>query len=302
MRLRTEVMPDSHKLYLISCTHFGTVQQHRKGLMEVIEKVEKDPTARLIHFGDFAEGITIDDKRWDGDTIDHEMPVPLMQWSKGAEFFRPIAEKIKGIHAGNHDLKLASRFGNGVMDTVCANIAAWSNRGHESIYSGYNCKYTMVDKEGNKMYKLFATHGFRKSITSTKEDDYERYLALGKRLKNVLEPYAGDCEIMAMGHTHKLIVVPPTPPTHKEYASPKLYLTDDGKEIKQHYIYQTHQDNPDYIDPKKRWYANVGCFFKLFGHNRDSYAETAGYAPTEMGYVIVHVEDRQIKTIERVVI
>jgi len=301
MRLHEEVMPDSHNLYLASCFHFGTLQQHKKGVENLVTQVEQDPTARLIFLGDFAEGITIDDKRYSRETADPSMPEPTLQYTEGVKFFRPIADKIKGIHAGNHDLKIAPRYGNGVKSIVCANLGAWSNRAGESLYSGYNCKYTIVDKEGKKMYKLFATHGF-KSVNSSEQDDYKRYLALGKRLRSILEPMAGDCEIMAMGHTHKLIVIPPIPSIHEQHVSPKLYLTDDGKEIKQHYIHQKHMDNPDYIDGNKRWYANVGCFFKLFGHNMDSYAETKGYPPTEMGYTIIRVEDRQIKNIERVVI
>lgn len=78
----------------------------------------------------------------------------------------------------------------------------------------------------------------------------------------------------------------------------KLYLTDNGSELQQHYIQAG--TNEDYIHPDQRWYVNTGTFRKSRGIGFVDYAELAGFSPLPLGYVVVEVRDRKIQAIREV--
>lgn len=108
-------------------------------------------------------------------------------------------------------------------------------------------------------------------------------------LKRHLKHKFGDCLLMSMGHTHKLLICSP---------NPELYLTDDGSQITQKY---TRSDKADgYIHPDHRWYINTGSFLKLYGDGVSGYAERAGYDPVELGFIVVMVRDRKIVDVRKV--
>ena len=114
------------------------------------------------------------------------------------------------------------------------------------------------------------------------------------KLKRQLRFKMGDTLLNSMGHTHRLLTLPPIK---------KLYMLDDGKEL-----IQSYQQAPDQYVPKMmihedlRWYANTGSFLKTYGMGFSSYSERFGYDPTQLGYCVVRVRDGQIKGIDEVTI
>ena len=98
---------------------------------------------------------------------------------------------------------------------------------------------------------------------------------------------AADCAVMIKHHVHKLIVAKP---------DAALYLTDDGKAIKQHYT--ESGQNQQYIHPDHRWYGCAGSFMRLYEDGMSGYAEIAEYDPTELGWLVTKVRNKKIVAVE----
>ena len=106
-----------------------------------------------------------------------------------------------------------------------------------------------------------------------------------------------DVIAMYMGHIHRFILVEPT--IHN-----KLQLTTENGKIKQHYRTVTDQTASE-IPPEARWYSSTGSMMKTYSSANTgyiSYAEMAGYAPAELGYLIQTVENEKVVKVERVIL
>ena len=111
--------------------------------------------------------------------------------------------------------------------TSCGGLVTWLKNCAPHLgceYGTYTCKVSVVDDDNNLMYKMFLTHGYG-SIRSVADDPVRREANMKLGLKRKLQHKAADCAVMGMGHTHRLMIVPP---------KRELYLTDDGKRISQH--------------------------------------------------------------------
>lgn len=282
MQIIHKTLPADHNLFLISDLHEGTLLQSEHGLEQMIQMVLSDKHNYVAILGDLAEGITIDDKRYDPATNDDRVPTPLLQYKSLVELFKPIKERIVVVLEGNHDYKISARFGNGVRDIFCSGLNV--------PFGTYSTKLTVNDKRGKLQYKAYLTHGYG-NVNSTADDPVRQEANMFLSLKRKLAPKAGDCAVMACGHTHKLLVKPPIS---------KLYLADDGAKIKQHYTKADY--TAEYIDPDLRWYANTGSFYKNFHMGESGYAERFGYNPTELGFCISEVRNGNIDNIRKVIL
>lgn len=264
-------------LYLFSDAHAGSTLFYRKGFMKFVNTVKKDSLGVAIDLGDAIEAIMTDDKRYTDDTAKH--PIPLKQANDYIEMVRPIKNKIIVRLNGNHEQKL-HRFGN-LAQYICSQL--------DIPYGTFTAKVLFTDKKtGQLMFKAFVTHGFR-SITNQAHDPIQREANMKARLKRLLMEKSGDCVLMAMGHTHKLVIAEPTK---------KLWLSDDGSQIRQRY---THSEG-DFIHQDHRWFVNTGSFLKLYMEGVSGYAEMFGYDPVQLGFIKVLVRRGSIQSIEKVVL
>ena len=274
--LTLNVSSPSFEIILAGDTHEGSVQMHEKGIGELIEYV-RGPKRYWAHMGDWIEAITTDDKRYSHDSS--RDPIPLKQAHAAVEMFRPISSKCFCGLIGNHELKL-HRFGNLVSDVICRELRI--------PYGSYTARVQVVYK-GKTLFNMFLWHGPSKGTINSNAKDYEQREAnLKATLKMRLKYKMADCAIMAIGHTHKLIVVPP---------SEQLYLHDAGNGIEQGYL-KGEQEGP-FIDPDRRWYVSCGAFLKLYENNVTGYAEVAGYDPVQLGFVVATVEAGRIVDIRK---
>jgi predicted phosphodiesterase len=274
--LLSKELPSSHNLYLIGDSHEGSTLKDKSGYSEALTTVLNDPIGYMVHMGDLCEAITIDDKRYSADSVDRRSDVPLLQYKYALEDLAPLAEanKLLVILAGNHDLTLA-KYGNFVRDMLCATLKV--------SYGTFTTKLTITNNDW-KMYKLFLTHGFG-SISSKADDEIRVKANMLLSLKRKLYKKAADCEVMAMGHTHKLLSLEPIP---------TLYLTDNGVKIKQHYTGAFYEGIQGYIPTEMRYYCNTGSFYKLYEDGISGYAERFGYDPMSLGYIKIEVRDGKI--------
>lgn len=275
-------LPRKHRLFYAGDIHEGTIQQHKDGLSQLIDAVGSSKDNYLVLMGDLAECIEVNDKRYCRATEDPATPTPIKQYNSLVDKFYPIRKQILVTLAGNHDLKIASRFGNGVSDIFC--------RGLGIPYGTYTCKLAINGPKKKLQYKNFLSHGFG-SISPKHADPARREAAKQAALRDKLYLLAGDCAIQAMGHTHQLII-------RKPYS--ELYLTDDTVKLK--HKYTSSQQTDEYILPDLRWYLNTGGFHKLYSIGASGYAEMKGYVPNELGYIVSEVEGGIIQDMKRVIL
>ena len=281
MEIGERVLPPDHDLILASDFHEGTILQKVRALFEMRDKVLRDKNTFLAFGGDAVEAITVDDKRYSLETDKKE--TPLKQYRNIQEFFRPIASKTLFILQGNHDWVLARTVGDYLAEVLCPDL--------KIPYGTATCKWAIKDKKGRRLYKLFYTHGAR-NISSVADDPIRREANMLLQLKRKLAAKAGDCEVMAMAHTHKLMIAPPMS---------SLYLHDDGGKIRSAYT-GIGTGSGQYLHPDHRFYVNTGSFLKLYGEHVSGYGERAGYDPVELGYAVLECRDGKIKTIRKEVV
>ena len=157
-------------------------------------------------------------------------------------------------------------------------------------YGGLSCKVALCDDNGQSWTKLFLCHASKNKLTSASKDPVQRKANMLASLKQSLQNKASDCQLMACGHTHKLLVLPPTP---------LLVMGDDGTELTSGYTPAgAHADG--YILPEARWYANTGSFLRTNVVGEETYAELLGYDPVDLGWIKVTIEDYRIANVEAV--
>jgi len=273
MRLISKTLPANHNLFIFGDKHDGSVLSSDKGWNRLIDMMNSEYEGVSANYGidtgDMIEAITVDDPRFSPEKF--EEPLPLAQMDMAIKKREPIKDKLLFILQGNHCRKLW-RFGD-IVEKVCSDLGV--------DYGSYTAKLSVLDNNGELMYKLYATHGYR-SITSTADDPKRRKTNMELILKRQLKFKAADCAVQVKAHTHKLLVCKP---------ESELYLYDDGKKIKQ--AYTGWGQNEQYIHPDARWYGNSGSFLKMYGE-KSGYAEVAEYDPTELGFLILIVRNKKI--------
>jgi hypothetical protein len=280
MEIISKRLPADHNLILFSDAHYGTSLFQEKALHKVLSIIEKEPNTFGAFGGDIAEIIMIDDPRYNPET-DRKW-TPLQQYRKAKDDFGPVAPKMLFTLMGNHDWKVACKYGNYIKEEFCDQL--------KIPYGTYTTKLRVENKKGGFLYKLFYTHG-AKSITSTADDPIRQEANLKLQLKRRLQKKAGDCEVMAMGHTHKLLVAEPMA---------NLYLYDDGEEIQSAYTQPGSEER--WIHPDHRWYLNTGSFLTLYGPGISGYGELFGYDPIEIGCCVIECRNGKIKNVRKMIL
>lgn len=286
MEIIKAVVPESFELYDLSDLRVGSPLCALDAIEEVISEVARKKNARLIVKGDAIECITPGDKRYTHSCIMDEYKSPKAQADKVVELFNPIKNKILAWGMGNHEYK--------AINTI--DLARYMADQLGVPYGAYNFKLIYYNDIGELMFKSYHTHGMESSQSAAK-DDIQRDANMKASLKLKLAKSGhADCIYMSRGHDHQLMVVEPT--IHN-----RLFLTDDGEKIHQHYRQLTNQ-SAIYIPPDARWYSTTGSFRKMYspsGSYVTDYAEMVGYSPSEIGYVKVVVRNRNVIDVKKVV-
>ena len=281
MRIIDLKYPKNYDIVLFGDNHYGNRLSCEKGFQKCIDFIAKKPSRHAIHMGDAIEAITWDDARFDLSV--HKL-VPQAERDDIVEILKPIRNRLDVMLLGNHELKLW-KYGN-ITSDICR---ALSTPKHTVEYGTLSCVIRIFDDEGLQ-FKMYLHHGFGYARSAAK--DYHQALGnLKASLKNKLKDFFADVLIAAMGHTHKLLIVPPTD------EQLFLYTTEKG-EVKGGYM--DLAENSKHIDPDRRYYINTGSFLRLFDEKPDArgeyatgYAELRGYKPVKLGFVNIEVRNRR---------
>lgn len=280
MKLLSATIPPSCEIVLHGDSHHGSANAPDDSVNALLDWIMAGPRRYFAHLGDEIEAITTDDKRYQHRA--GEQPVPLRQAAAVVAQYRRAAKRGLVWLMGNHSFAL-HRFGNVTQDLIAAPLGI--------PYGQWTCKLALRDRHG-QIAKLYLCHGVRESLTSNAKDYDQRVANMKAALKMRLLHKAGDCLVMAMGHTHKLLVVEP---------AQRLILRDDGEKLVQEYL-GPGDGAADYIEPDRRWYCNTGSFLRTYALDDSGYAERAGYDPVELGYCVVRIEDRRVVEVRKVVV
>lgn len=286
MRLLDAQLPPDINIYSFGDTHEEYIGCYEDGINQFVETVHDDPMGHVIFGGDAFETQYPTHKYYDPRTLRknaEQNPITVGEQIRlSAIKYLPIKDRILAWHIGNHELR--------VIGVINLGQALLSELDIPHVYAGYSSKVAIKDSKGKKWFKIYTNHGTNMA-QSRAGSERQKQTNQAVSLINRLAPLTGDCLVMQMFHTHRLIVVNPLR---------RLYLVDDGKKIKQKYI--TTKPSDDYIDPENRFYINGGSFFRSQVVGGDTYAERAMYPPTEMGYAKIIVRDYQVVDVEKVTI
>lgn len=284
MKTLVKKMPDSFNIFLFGDRHVGSYGFFEKGFAKMIGLMEDEydgiqPKHNFgLDHGDNIEAITIDDKRFD--LLSTKEASILAQLAEDRKLLKPIASRLIALLDGNHPRKL-HRFGE-ITEEQCSQLGV--------PFGSYTCRISYVAKDGSLIFKHYAAHGFR-SINSTLDDEELRVARMRNTLKRILRRKAGDCLLMTMGHTHKLLVKKP---------DDFLYLYTEGKKFREGYTGSLDFNNSFFVPENHRWYGNTGTFRRSLMEGKTDYGEMAGYDPIELGLLVAKVRDRELVDLEEV--
>lgn len=272
MKLIYKKVPDNFDLVLFGDTHEGTLLRDKKGVQKCIDFIASNKLpCYAVHMGDAIEAIKPDDPRYDPKLCTNK--VPLEQADEVINQLIPIKDKIITCLLGNHEMKL-HLFGN-ITEYICHQLNV--------PYGTYSSKVTFVFDDSSVL-KGFFHHGFG-SISSYAKSPIQRQTTMLEALKRKLSFKQADCQLMALGHTHKLLICKPIA---------ELFLTSDKERFYQGYTTDIH--NGKFIHPDNRWYFNTGSFLKLYEDGVSGYADIFGYDPVELGYIVVQIRNRAVQS------
>jgi len=288
MKLLQQFLPGDCDIYEVGDSHNGSLCCHEEAEEEMVSKVEKNPIGYLGFMGDAAETVFINHPYYDPESLKKDGNSNVIktdiQCEVVAKRYSPIADKLLFWLMGNHEYRVLKT--HNMVDMILKD----KNIDRREIGCDFAVKFTILDKKGKPKLKLYAHHGSGLSNNNAGTERQKRTNSL-VALQRKLSPMAGDCICQSIGHTHKLLVAEPLS---------RLYLVDEGGKIKQKYIKTINNDG--YIDPENRWYCNTGSFFKSQMIGFDSYAERNMYPPTELGYIVIHIRDYKVESIEKVIV
>lgn len=283
MRLLSARIPRDCDIALAGDFHLGNIGCSLDGVRALVDWVHADRRHYLCLLGDGQDAITTDDKRFSLETSTEAIPV--RQARALATILAPARERILCALGGNHE-NMLRRYGDLTLDVMLQEI----RRRH--IYGGYTCKLRLETASGRQIAKLYLWHGPRSArMTSNAKDHVQRLANMKATLRRYLENKAADCVIMAMGHTHKLLVAEPPR---------RLMMGDNGEELTQQYLVGARGDEP-IIEPDRRWYVNTGTYLRSQVIGLDSYAEEYGYDPIELGHAVVEIRGGAVAGVRPVV-
>jgi hypothetical protein len=270
-------MPNEFELVLFGDNQEGNCASASDKYRECIDYICSDPNRYGVHMGDACDAFWCDDvKRYDPMTT---KITPAEQKKRFVNDTAPLAKtgRLLTILKGNHEKAIERKYGDFAAE-ICENLQDISGNQYP-IAGTYTNKLEFHGTNGSLMFKGYFTHG-RKSLSSVSPDPHRRRAYLQFRLKRLLENMAGDCILMARGHSHIVLVTEPIP---------TVYLTSEKGKLKQNYTQAGSGKAGAYIPPDHRWYGCTGSFLKSQELGVETYSELFEYEPTELGYLIATI-------------
>jgi predicted phosphodiesterase len=272
----------------IICTgdwHCGAKAFHREAAEGIIDRVKREKKTYMLFLGDAIEGKKIDSPHFDPSTLDSKQISIQQQYRYFRDLITPVKNKILCLNQGNHDRYIARNFNY---------LEELGERTGIPI-GGYQ---TLVEVHPGLLVFMF--HGWRGMPRGAK-DPIQREGNRRAWLKRELEELSGSAHVMLMGHTHHLLVQPPT----EQYT---LLRHPGGKDVRAAFftepeaLVDTEHGALPWVPERARWYGNTGTMRRSGGFGYVDYSEIAGYSPSPIGHLEMTVEGGRCVGLERVIV
>lgn len=173
--------------------HAGNINFNRDKFEKYIKWIADNENMYVIGMGDYADAIIHDDdKRYDFDTLDPDMPTPDEQYDYIIDQHKPIKDKLIGLHSGNHDYELQRRH---THKYVTRDMVKTLGAPHLASNAMIRLKFKKKGKNGQSIV-IASTHG-----SSNARSDGGKVNAL----KNWATSFNADLYLYA--HTHARLTV-----------------------------------------------------------------------------------------------
>ena len=301
----SDEMPGSYDWWYAGDKHKGTVGYKRKLFSKFKRRVKAKKHAYVSLGGDLIEGIAPDDKRFNIFATEPRAVTINKQIRSEVDENMSIADRIKIILFGNHELTIMRRSGG-------INPAVEIARGLGVTYPKTIGKGARDDDEpemGDSFQvkvnlptvRFLERHGMR-NFHSRAVDEQMAQTHEARWVKTQLRRLASDCEVNVMHHIHSLRVYPPTAPL-------RMVSDFDNGHGSVRGIYPIPTRIP--LNPKKpggafrihhdeAWYGSAGAWLGTYEEGVSTYAEVGGYDHTELGALRMVVKNDKLLGIEKV--
>jgi len=278
MRIATKIVPDNCDIVLHGDNHEGLKAYHDKAVDKMLNWIMRAKNRFFIHMGDEIEARTVDHPYYS--EPETKLSVPQRQTNFIIKQYEKAADRGLAWVYGNHPwmLQRVSNF----TEQVCEKF--------KIPFMGCEGRLILNRKNGKQICRVFLGHPFRLFLGSKVDPPERARINNAIKLKRELKHKAADCLVMAVGHTHRLLVQPPT--SH-------LLITCDNGDLQQSYTGQG-DGSARIIHPDERWYASCGSFLRSQMMDCDTYSERLGYDPIELGYVVMEIRDAKVKQLREV--
>ncbi len=250
---------DSFDIYNIADIHEGSLGCDHKRLAQDVELIANNKNAYFIGGGDWIDAINVDDRRFDGKTIDRQYLGQLDNIADAqAERVLSIMSKIKdrclGLHRGNHEETIRNIYHRDIVEKMC----------HEWKVPNLEDTAFIVIRFIRRTPNIKATSPSHKIVIFSAHGNVAGRSGGSKvsRLESLMGQF--DADVYMLAHGHKKV-------SHS--AS----------------VLGVHRDGETRLRNKKRVGFMTGSYLRSYQRNTTSYAEKGLYPPSDLGMVGVRI-------------
>lgn len=146
-------------LYAVADMHVGNPGFDYNHFAAHVKTIKDDPDAYWIGLGDYADWVSIGDKRFQVANLDPEDDMMLLEdfyqkmFERVAEKLSPIMDRCIGLSYGNHEMTICNKNQYDPVKRLCERFQV-NNLGWSSFV-----RLRFARKCGVSMYKIFCSHG-----------------------------------------------------------------------------------------------------------------------------------------------
>lgn len=147
-------------VYALADLHIGDPHSLHAEVMRRIRQAESDPYGLVILNGDLMNTAI----RNGVSDVYGELMTPMQQIEHMVDLIRPIADKVIGVTAGNHENRIYKNDGIDTTRLVCRELGIEDRYGPEGVlvflrFGTRNSHDRHNDKSVRQFYTIYATHG-----------------------------------------------------------------------------------------------------------------------------------------------
>jgi hypothetical protein len=270
---------DEFSIWNLSDVHYGNKACALDQFKRDVDVIKKDPFAFWVGGGDYAEYISMRDRRFDADTISDDLSIAdlgklgAVLTMRVATLLKPIRHKCLGLLFGNHEASYQrAQEQSNLHGWLCTELGV-PNLGYTSFFNVSfvrkprhsktpELRMDRKDIKGHsaQRFRVFAHHGAGGATTP------------GGKLNRLIQyMHAFDADIYMIGHVHD----------------------QKGQRL----VQITSNDACDKIVARERLGIISGSYLKTYAQGITTYGEEKGYAPVPLGasFVRIKPETREMR-------